>query len=137
MNKPDVSKCQVVRKNLLEAPHYTLSFRDQLYLSASSCSALGTPRYVKLHYGMEGQTITVMKATSNDVMLRKEEQSSLNIVIGTVKSSHRIGGVRKLQRLIQQNMKTRYHFRVLGFLEDDCLVFDLRHAFYRATRAAP
>ena len=137
LNKLDVSKFQAVRKKLLEAPHYTLSFRDQLYLSASSCFALGAPLYVKLHYDLGEQTISVMKVITNEAMLWKEAQSSPNIAIGTVRSNSRIGGVRKLQRLIQQNMKTRSHFHVLGVLEEDHLVFDLRHSFRRAVRAAP
>ena len=123
-----MSSFKVVRKQFLTAPRYTLSFRDRLYLSASACSFLGIPIYVKLSYDKAHHTIAVRKASVDEVLLERKNSPNPCSIIGSVGSDHRIAGVFELRRLIQTDIKIYQHFMVSGTQQEDALIFDLEQS---------
>ena len=112
----------------LKTPFVTIG--KSVRLSRKAFEALGNPRFVILDFNQFMRTLSIRKYELEEGQLRPLEptRSSVALAVGTVDDSRYIIGISEFRRMLREQLKSDYHFRLPGEIDENGLVFQLDDA---------
>ena len=105
----------------------TLTIDRQMRLSPAAFMALGEPEYVHLSYDADARRLSVRKVCAQEAASANIEEKPTECC-GAVRTAHVISDVKPFRRMLLQELKGNYRYRLPGEQRGQELEFSLYEA---------
>ena len=125
-----------VEKGKFGVPTVTLTIDRQMRLSPAAFMALGEPEYVHLSYDADARRLSVRKVCAQEAASANIEEKPTECC-GAVRTAHVISDVKPFRRMLLQELKGNYRYRLPGEQRGQELEFSLHEAVPYVRAHAP